>query len=70
VFAAFRQQITSDLLAQRPQSVELLVVDLRPATYASFADFGQPFRAIAFLGSNLYHDCGNRIWLDILLTPA
>ena len=42
VFPAFGQQISSYLLAQRPQCVQLLVVDLCPATHAGFADL--PFR--------------------------
>src|ERR1017187_8696328 len=48
VFPAFGQQISSYLLAQRPQCVQLLVVDLRPATHACFGDLGEPFRAIAW----------------------
>jgi len=47
VFPAFRQQISSYLLAQRPQGVQLLVVDLRTAMHAGFGDLGEPFRAIA-----------------------
>ena len=38
--------ISSYLFAERPQPVQLLVVDLRTATHASFADLGEPFRAM------------------------
>src|ERR1017187_1139741 len=48
VLSAFRQQISSYLLAQRSQCVQLLVVDLGPAMYAGFGDLGEPFRAIAW----------------------
>src|SRR6202158_1227511 len=48
VFPAFGQQISSYLLTQRSQCVQLLVVDLRPAMHAGFADLGEPFRAIAW----------------------
>src|SRR6266699_3451305 len=47
VFSAFSEQIASYLLAQRPQGVQLLVVDLRPAMHAGFGDLGEPLRAIA-----------------------
>src|SRR3984893_17784188 len=45
VFSAFRQQIASYLLAKRPQGVQLLVVDLRPAMHAGFCDLAEPLRA-------------------------
>src|SRR3984893_11360515 len=48
VFSAFRQQISSYLLAQRPQGVQLLVVDLRPAMHAGFCDLAEPLGAIAW----------------------
>src|ERR1700730_10349412 len=59
VFAAFRPRISSYLLAQRPQGIQLLVVDLRPAMHAGFADLGQPFRAIAWCVHTLPR-AGNR----------
>jgi hypothetical protein len=48
VFSAFGQQVSSYLLAQRPQRIQLLVVDLRPAMHAGFGDLGEPLRAIAW----------------------
>ena len=47
VFPTLGQQLSSYLLAQRPQRVQLLVVDLRPPSHADFADLGQPFTTIA-----------------------
>src|SRR6266849_8308306 len=47
VLVSLNQQITPHFLAQRPQGIELLIVELRPAAYAGFGDFTEPCGTIA-----------------------
>ena len=42
VFLALTKQLAPHLLAQRPQRIELLVVELRAAMHAGFGDLRQP----------------------------
>src|SRR6202165_6160686 len=53
VFPALCQQISSYLFAQRPQCVQLLVVDLRPTMHAGFADLCQPLGVKEWYGQRL-----------------
>src|ERR1700686_3196384 len=46
MFPTLGQQISSYLLAQGPQRVQLLVVNLCPATHAGFGDLAETLRAI------------------------
>jgi hypothetical protein len=47
VFPALGQQLFAGLLVEKPQCVELLVVELGPTAHASCGDFLEPFGAMA-----------------------
>jgi hypothetical protein len=47
MFAALGQSFAPHLLAQRPQRIELLVVELRPAVHTSLTDLAEPLGTIA-----------------------
>ena len=48
MFRTLAQQFSSYLLAQRPQRVPLLIVNLRPPAHGSFGDLAEPLRTIAW----------------------
>jgi hypothetical protein len=58
VLLRFREQCAPHFLAQCPQRIELLVVELRPAAHAGFLDLAQPLCSIAFC-VNLFSSAGN-----------
>src|ERR1039458_4254853 len=47
VLPALGQQFAPHLLAQRPQRIELLVVELRPAPHSRLSDLAEPLGTIA-----------------------
>ena len=47
VFPALGQRLAPHLMAQGPQLIESLVVELCPAAHTGFSDFAEPLGAIA-----------------------